>query len=76
MAGEELVLDDEVHPLILSTTNEKCVTDCLIRAGVISDALEGRRGVVHIYVAVVDEPSEIQAIIGSLSFNNAASREG
>lgn len=60
--GEELVLDDEVVPLVL-LGQEDGVADAAVVGVALSNGLEGGLRVVDIHGAVVQEPAEDEAII-------------
>jgi hypothetical protein len=64
MASEELVLDDEVDPLVLDVQREEIAVGGV--AGATGEGPESWVGKVNVHGSVVDEPAEDGSIIGSI----------
>ena len=75
MASEELVLDDEVHPLVLYVQGD-VVTGSGVAKGAGSKGLKSGLGEVDVHGTVVDEPSEDNAIIRGGDIRDGTSWEG
>lgn len=72
MTREELVLDDEVNPLVRTVVEIYSVAN-KARIAVRGKSLEGWLGVVDVHATSVEEPSKDSAIIGSCEESNIAS---
>lgn len=73
VGSEELVLDDEVHPLV-SRAQSDLVGDQRAVAAV-REGLQGRLGVVDVDRAVVDEPAEHGAVVIGRDLGDVAGGE-